>query len=720
MLSRMSKEESGLLPLLVSIWSFAFILSPASTYAQNEVGSKSNIAPLTGISPVAANLQGIAGDQTALRQLGKAFFWDIQAGSEGQACASCHYHAGADIRIQNQVNPGLARVSPGPDKTFGSRHNKQTLGPNVTLDAGDFPFFQLANPANRHSAIKYETNDVFSSAGVFSGFPISRTVASARLRARGAFHSLLVRQSTAAECNPNYDPKNNPFHSDGFMHRKVADRHSPSVINAIYYHRNFWDGRANNIFNGIDPFGPRTNIASAKAGVLIDVKGSPRLERLSLRDASLASQAVGPPLSTFEMACEGRTFADLARRLLPLRPLAQQTVHTTDSLFGQTAGLVGQNTARGLNTSYTALIQKAFDPKYWRSSGRYTLDDLGGVKADHSLGYTQMEHNFSFFWGIALMQYQALLISDKSPFDKMALSAEAKRGEAIFTGKGKCTSCHDGPVFSNAAITSQDRQKFSYIERMATPEAKQGLYDAGFYNIGVRPAREDLGVGGTDPYGTSLSFSQQYLSGLAGSQVIDEIRSDLCELESQGPEGGRFTKTANENECTTLSSISRVVKDGAFKTPTLRNVGLNPPYMHNGGFSTLQQVVEFYNRGGNRRPIGCGDTTGFGTDCSNIHPAIQPLSLTSRDIADLIAFLKSLTDDRVACHSGPFDHPSLPLVIGHSYPVQKPGVPTKATDRRVTLPAVGDAGLKAQNLPCFPNSGNLFGDIQAVFSRIAK
>ena len=41
--------------------------------------------------------------------------------------------------------------------------------------------------------------------------------------------------------------------------------------------------------------------------------------------------------------------------------------------------------------------------------------------------------------------------------------------------------------------------------------------------------------------------------------------------------------------------------DGAFKTPGLRNIGLTPPYFHNGGEATLEGVVEFYNRGGNRR-----------------------------------------------------------------------------------------------------------------------
>ena len=51
---------------------------------------------------------GIVKDQAALMRLGKAFFWDMQVGSDGvQACASCHFHAGADSRSRNQISPGL-------------------------------------------------------------------------------------------------------------------------------------------------------------------------------------------------------------------------------------------------------------------------------------------------------------------------------------------------------------------------------------------------------------------------------------------------------------------------------------------------------------------------------------------------------------------------------------------------------------------------------------
>ena len=75
--------------------------------------------------------------------LGKAFFWDMQVGSDGvQACASCHFLAGADPRSINQLNPGGADNS-DPSINLG--------GPNHQLKASDFPFHKLADPTDRHS-----------------------------------------------------------------------------------------------------------------------------------------------------------------------------------------------------------------------------------------------------------------------------------------------------------------------------------------------------------------------------------------------------------------------------------------------------------------------------------------------------------------------------------------------------------------------------------------
>ncbi len=70
---------------------------------------------------------------------------------------------------------------------------------------------------------------------------------------------------------------------------------------------------------------------------------------------------------------------------------------------------------------------------------------------------------------------------------------------------------------------------------------------------------------------------------------------------------------------------------GKFKTPTMRNIALTPPYMHDGSMATLEEVIEFYNQGGHTHP-------------ENQDPRIQPLYLTKQEKSDLIQFLESLTD----------------------------------------------------------------------------
>jgi len=70
-----------------------------------------------------------------------------------------------------------------------------------------------------------------------------------------------------------------------------------------------------------------------------------------------------------------------------------------------------------------------------------------------------------------------------------------------------------------------------------------------------------------------------------------------------------------------------------YRTPSLRNVALTAPYMHDGSLSTLEQVIEFYNRGGIQNEL--------------LDPLITPLKLNAGETAQLLAFLNSLTGDNV-------------------------------------------------------------------------
>jgi cytochrome c peroxidase len=120
-------------------------------------------------------------------------------------------------------------------------------------------------------------------------------------------------------------------------------------------------------------------------------------------------------------------------------------------------------------------------------------------------------------------------------------------------------------------------------------------------------------------------------------------------LRPQTEDTGRFAVTGNADNL------------GEFRTASLRNVAQRGPYMHNGRFATLAEVVEFYNRGGD-------------FDAPNVdHNRIRPLNLSPQQKADLIAFLsRPLTDPRVAAATTPFDRPTLyaeshlvPQIVGN-------------------------------------------------------
>src|SRR5947209_12086173 len=158
--------------------------------AQSATGGNSKpvipLRPLASLSSVAIppvfGMEGILADKTAAVQLGKALFWDMQAGSDDvQACASCHFNAGADSRSNNQLNPGQA----GGDNSFQVGMSfAGLLGPNYhynpgTPEAGfggyhdgDFPFHKVADPKDRYSVVS-DVNDVSGSEGVFATSMIS-------------------------------------------------------------------------------------------------------------------------------------------------------------------------------------------------------------------------------------------------------------------------------------------------------------------------------------------------------------------------------------------------------------------------------------------------------------------------------------------------------------------------------------------------------------------
>jgi cytochrome c peroxidase len=608
------------------------------------------LSSMKGVKPLEPrDLGTIVRDRSAAIALGKALFWDVQAGSDGQACASCHAHAGADDRKTNQLSPGLNNVAGGTlSQTFNAVASKGTGGPNYTLQTKDFPFHQLADTNDPNSTVLFDSDDVVSSQGtVLRKFVSTKT------------------EDGREQCTDEADI----FVYAGKTIRRVPPRNTPSNINAAFFDRLFWDGRANNTFNGTSPFGPRDLGASI---IERTADGKTHEVKLRLENAALASQAVGPILSGTEMSCEGRTLPDVGHKLLGLKPLALQDVAPDDSVLGPLSAKQGKTAKdlndnegkKGLNTTYEALVRQAFDPKYWSATQKLTG------------GYSQIERNFSMFWGLSIMLYESTLVSDDAPIDryldgdKTALTPQQIYGKSLFEGQAGCINCHHGPAISGAAFSfAKEANETSPLERMAMNDGRIALYDNGYYNIGVRPTVDDRGVGGSDPWGNPLALAREAKRAAAGIPSPEPLRFDNAHflLKRGSPPG------ASEREAT----------DGAFKTPSLRNVELTGPYFHNGGQATLEQVIDFYNRGGDRRGgtlqtfdgeqiVSGADTTAFGDNPSNMGADIQRLFLTTQGKAAIVAFLKSFTDERVRWEKAPFDHPSLDLPNG--VPTESDGV----------------------------------------------
>ena len=108
-----------------------------------------------------------------------------------------------------------------------------------------------------------------------------------------------------------------------------------------------------------------------------------------------------------------------------------------------------------------------------------------------------------------------------------------------------------------------------------------------------------------------------------GATLADELYHNLgIGMDSDTPDLGRY-------------EVTKVEKDkGAFKTPTIRNVAVSGPFMHDGSLQTLEEVVEHYNKGG--------------TPNKWLSEKIIPLKLTPQEKLDLVEFMR-------AC-SGPFPH----------------------------------------------------------------
>ena len=671
--------------------------------------------------------------------LGKALFWDMQIGSDGvQACASCHFHAGADHRITNQLNPGLNRVSGSQIKIRNAINPTQLTGnadrffdptgPGVsgTLTGAHFPFFKDGDAAATN-APNFGNNDIASSQGVHAG----------------DFVSLNGTRVEAGNYLPN-DPEG--FNFGGATVRRVPPRNTPSAIGAVFNLRNFWDGRANLFFNGVNPFGMLDT--NARVTITNPTTFAQSRIRVMIPFSSLASQAVGPPGSPFEMSLTNRTFQHIAEKVLkPLppspatpptttqfRPLDRQAIASDDSVFsppaiGKPAGYIATG-GKGLNESYINLIKEIFQDKYWRADNSGT-------------NLTVMKKNFALFFGLAVQAYEATLIPDQTPVDDLlrrlngalpnpaAPNDPVQRGLAVFlSGRAGCSGCHVGSETTSATVSNLSGfgnpaavveagvaiPEVALAERMPMGDGSISAYDSGFYNIGVRPTADDLSIFnrfGQIPFSFSM-LAKEIRSGnpnvaavnsllLSGTLRLPSAPNNLAPLPFAITVGcdpgrpGRALGIVNGLLCPPFSATERVAVRGSFKTPGLRNLTLTGPYFHNGSKKSIEEVLEFYNAGGHFNldfnPDNCAANSltcrkgQVDFDAEIKAGAIRTAAEGSTEFDDVVAFLKALTDSRVAHESAPFDHPQLCLPHGDG--------PLK------DLPAVGKMGHENINILTF-------------------
>lgn len=192
----------------------------------------------------------------------------------------------------------------------------------------------------------------------------------------------------------------------------------------------------------------------------------------------------------------------------------------------------------------------------------------------------------------AIAAFERTIIQTDTPFDRFmrgdqtALSADEKAGMGLFLGKAACIQCHTGPLLS----------------------------DQQFHNVGV-PDNEKLA---SDPL-TQVTFRFQQMGRGVPPEIYETVKSDL----------GRYLTTKDTQDM------------GKFRTAPLRYLKYSMPYMHNGVFFTLEEVVDFYNTGGGTNDFA--ELAGSSTRSD----LIKPLGLTDEEKRQLVAFLESTSGEEI-------------------------------------------------------------------------
>lgn len=300
------------------------------------------------------------------------------------------------------------------------------------------------------------------------------------------------------------------------------------------------------------------------------------------------------------------------------------------------------------------------------SDGTYSLSPLYGfreqVTGRKSRSYIDAGYSTSLFWdGRATQTFTdpiggAVVLPNGAALESQVLGPPVSSTEMAHSGR----SWNDVAVRMTVAqpltlSPSVPAGLKDWLGGRSYPE----LFEEAFGTPEVTPVRIAMAIATFErtvysdrtPFDQSVAnISQLAPEQVRGQGVFNQSRCNVCHagtlfsdnafhnigVRPQTEDTGRFQVTGNANNI------------GEFRTPSLRNVGLRTNYFHDGHFATLEEVVDFYNRGGD-------------FNAPNIdHNLIRPLGLSAQQKSDLVSFLRgALTDPRVAAGTAPFDRPTL-------------------------------------------------------------
>ncbi|HEX3901969.1 MAG TPA: cytochrome c peroxidase [Polyangia bacterium] len=245
------------------------------------------------------------------------------------------------------------------------------------------------------------------------------------------------------------------------------------------------------------------------------------------------------------------------------------------------------------------------------------------------------------------------LASRDAPFDRFVrdgpgsgwISPQAENGARLFVSKASCIDCHNTPLLSDGRF-----------HNIGVPQA--GDHVPTVEDCAATPSTCNCAPGTEKEMGTCFPSGAW---GGAGKLAVNKFRRDNIgsannEPWSDAPDGGAepcpTTQIAVAPNCATEDPTL----EGAWRTPSLRDVSLTAPYMHDGYYQTLTEVVQHYNMGGvagaadvfqlplcetgDAGPSPCMDA---GAPAPHLAIQIKPLDLTDEEVTDLVAFLGTLS-----------------------------------------------------------------------------